>query len=373
MTTTATLPLADQRAAALRSVQSILDGAKSAGRDLTDSEHRTVEDTFKHIEDLDVKLERARKSAETMRRINSLGGPGYNGDDEEHGGMFSEDAKAGLVHAIRSKGSFGTFVKAPTLGGTLLPTSGQQTSLAPVATGVVSLAGLFEQAAATGPSQRVYKLSTGTAGVVAEGAVKPDAGVVASSVDLPLLKLAATFSVSDELAEDAPFLIASIQRQVTIAVLAAENAAIVSALSGASGALTGTGTKAAAIDVLAQAIGQQEGANGITPSAVLMSPADIAVVRAAKASTGGSYILDPLQAGPTTLHGVPLTSTASVPPGTAYLVSAGAGIFYRRGQLRVEAGFTGDDWIRNVMTCRVEERVLPAVVRGELISKLTLT
>ena len=76
---------------------------------------------------------------------------------------------------------------------------------------------------------------------MAEGATKPDAGVVTSAVDLPLLKLAAVFSVSDELAEDAPFLIASfliasIQRQVITAVLAAENAAVVSALSGASGA-----------------------------------------------------------------------------------------------------------------------------------------
>ncbi len=185
--------------------------------------------------------------------------------------------------------------------------------------------------------------------------------------------MAAVFSVSDELSEDAPFLIASIQRQVTIAVLAAENAAVVSALASASGVLTGTGTKAAAIDVLAAAIGVQETASGTTPSAVLMSPSDIAVIRAAKASTGGSYILDPLLAGPTTLHGVPLTSTASVPSGTAYLVSAGAGVFYRRGPLRVESGFTEDDWVRNILTVRVEERVLPAVVSPELVSKLTLT
>jgi len=146
--------------------------------------------------------------------------------------------------------------------------------------------------------QRVYKLSTGTAAVVAEGGVKPDAGVVTSAVDLALLKLAAVFSVSDELAEDAPFLIASIQRQVIIAVLAAENAAIVSALSAASGALTGTGTKALAIDVLAAAIGNAETLNGITPAAVLMSPADIAVVRAAP----GARTRVPAEAGYTSLY-----------------------------------------------------------------------
>jgi hypothetical protein len=44
-----------------------------------------------------------------------------------------------------------------------------------------------------------------------------------------------------------------------------------------------------------------------------------------------------------------------------------------RGALRVETGFTGDDFSRNLVTCRIEERVLPAVVRGELITKITLT
>ena len=104
-----------------------------------------------------------------------------------------------------------------------------------------------------------------------------------------------------------------------------------------------------------------------------MSPADVAVIRAAKASTGGSYLLDRLLAGPTTLNGVPRTSTPSVPSATAYLVSAGAGIFYRRGALRGAADTTGDDWVKNLLTVRVEERVLPAVVRGDLVSKLTLT
>jgi hypothetical protein len=69
---------------------------------------------------------------------------------------------------------------------------------------------------------------------------------------------------------------------------------------------------------------------------------------------------------------VPHTSTPSVPSGTAYLV-APAGVFHRRGPLRVESGFTGDDRVRNLLTVRVEERVLPAVVRPRLTSKLTLT
>ena len=40
----------------------------------------------------------------------------------------TEDQKSHLVRAARSKGSYGTLVKAPTLGGSLLPTTGVRVS-----------------------------------------------------------------------------------------------------------------------------------------------------------------------------------------------------------------------------------------------------
>lgn len=350
------------------------------------TEQTTIEAKFAEIAELDSKIEKAVKSQHLMGQLANLGRNGLTGpgsvagleglDPDElptDGQLFSETQKSQLVSRIRSKGNFSTLVKAPTLGGSLLPTLGSNVSLAPNSLGGMALSELFEQAVAEGPTVRVYKMSTGSAAVVAEGALKPDAGVVTTAVDTALKKIAATFQISDELVEDAPFLIASIQRQVTLAVLVRENIELVSALSGASGAITSTGTKAAAIDVLAAAIGTAEGVNGVTPSAILMAPADVTVVRQAKASTGGSYYVDPLLGGPTTLHGVPLISTPAVPSGTAYLVTNGAGLFYRRGALRVESGFSGDDFSMNLVTVRVEERVLPVVVRGELVSKITLT
>ncbi len=53
-------------------------------------------------------------------------------------------------------------------------------------------------------------MNTATAAVVAEGALKPDAGVTTTAVDLALEKIATTSKVSDELAEDAPFLLAQL-------------------------------------------------------------------------------------------------------------------------------------------------------------------
>ena len=144
-------------------------------------------------------------------------------------------------------------------------------------------------------------------------------------------------------------------------------------LSGASGIQTATGTLATAIDVIATAIGSFEGMVGVTPTALLINPSNLATIRTQKASTGGSYFIDPLGNGPTTIHGVRVYSTGAVPAGTAYLLAGGSVLFYRRGPVQVDSGYTNDDFSRNQSTLRVEERVLPAVIRPSLVMKVTLT
>lgn len=369
-----------QRAAALKAAQDILDGAKAAGRALTTGEDAQIAGHVSRVKELDEQIAAAAKSDALMARIAGLGSGNYTDDldgETAPGELFTEDQKAGLVRAIRSKGSFGTNVrfKAPITGiGIGLPSAGVTTVEAAVPAGMVALRNLFQQAQAESATVRYYRVGTGTAAVVAEGALKPDAGITTVPVDEDLIKIAATFQVGDELGEDAPYLVASIQRQAIMGVLAKENAEIIAAIGGASGILTATGTKAAALDLLATEIGDQQAINGLIPNALVMNPADLAAIRIAKASTGGSYFIDPLSAGPTSIHGVPVLSTGATAPGTAYLLSEGFGVFFTRGQgLRVELGYSGDDWSRNLATTRVEERVLPAITTPAMITKITLT
>lgn len=210
-------------------------------------------------------------------------------------------------------------------------------------------------------------------GIVPEGGIKPESSVSYSPVDAELIKLATRFSLTDELSEDAPFLVREIQQSVLRAVLVRENQLVIDTINATSGVLTGTGASGTLLDIIATEIGEAEAINGQTPTALILNPTNLSTVRTAKASTGGSYFLDPVAAGPVTVHGVPLISTPVVTAGTAYLVTSGFGTFYSRGSLRVEAGFTGDDWIHNRLTIRAEERVLPAVNRPSLVTKLTLT
>ncbi len=257
--------LTEQRKQLLGRAQSFVDRAKATGRDFTASEETEVQAVFSDIQALDVKIQAARKSDDLMAQIAGLGFGADEDDDTAAAGLqFTAEQKAGLVHAVRTKGGYATQVqrKTPTTVGTLLPAFGALVAPAPTPGGVVELRGLFTYQQADGPTVRYYRMTSGTAAVVAEGALKPDAGIVTTAVDTSLVKLAATFKVSDELGEDAPYLARSIQDQAMRALFSAENTHIIGALNAASGVMVATGTQAGALDALAAAIGAAESANG---------------------------------------------------------------------------------------------------------------
>jgi HK97 family phage major capsid protein len=364
----------DQRAAALSAAKTIALKAKAEGRDFTPAESAEVDQHLAKADELGKHLDAAAKAADTMARIGALN-PGDLGED---GTLFSEADAKGFLHAARTKTSFGTTVryKAAMTEGDLLPSVGNAVVNNPDPKAGRALRDLFTAAPASGPTVRYYTLGEADSTlveIVPEDGLKPEINVTYAPVDAELVKLATRFSLTDELSEDAPFLVREIQSAVLRAVLVRENKLVIDTIDATSGILTGTSTAATMIDLLASEIGASEAINGETPTALVVNPVDLAAVRVAKASTGGSYFIDPLSSGPTSIHGVPLIPTAATAAGTAYLLTSGFGTFYSRGSLRVEAGFTGDDWIHNRMTIRAEERVLPVVNRPNLVTKLTLT
>lgn len=350
----------------------IVEAAKAEGRDFTADEAVKVKTWKRRLDEIAEWEDQAKAADAVMHRIKSHGP--IEGFAEGVGD--ADGVKDGLARAVRSKGSFGfnmPMVKeALTVGAIGLPSTGQTVSDPLPATAAVALRDLFDQQAAASGSVRYYTVSSGSADVVAEGGLKPDLGANVEGHNAELVKLATTFSFTDELAEDANWMVSHITREAIRAILVRENALIVAALDATTGALTSTGPVGSAIDVVAGAIGAAEATNGVTPARVVLNPLDLAEVRTAKASTGGSYHVDPLAAGPSTIHGVPLVATPAVAQGSGYMLSPGVGVFYSRNSgLRVETGFTGDDWVHNRVTTRVEERVLPAVIRPSLLTKIT--
>lgn len=297
----------------------------------------------------------------------------YWEDPERGGSLFSADAKAGLVQAVKTRTAYRTEVDRKALVGPLLPAagSGVATGLQPNA--VTSIADLFPNQPAEGPVQRYYRITAGTAGVVAEGQEKPESGTAVTAHDIALLKIAARTRVSDEMSEDAAYLLDAFAADLQAAVVARENTEIVSAFAAASGILTSTGPAGDVVDLVGSAVAGQESISGITPAAVIAHPTQVAGIRALKASTSGVYVADPWTAGPPTLHGLRLVSTTAVAAGTVWVVSGQAAVIYRRGPVTVEIGHDGTDFSTNMRTVIAEERMAPAVVRPQGLTRITLT
>lgn len=372
-----------ERQALLDEARQVVEKVKAEHRDLTTAETVEVDRAFATVKAWDEESRKSREQFDAWLAATSHTSGDMFIDDDRHG-LFTDSEKAAFVHAIRSKTSFSATVpltsrrlKAPMDTGALeLPGVGTSVVANPDPKSTIALRDLLTPAVAGGPTVRYYTIGepgVGDVAIVAEGGLKPEAEVAYAPVDAELVKLATRFTITDELREDAGFLLTEIQSSVLRAVLARENKLIVDTIAATSGILTGTGAAATLLDILADEIGASEAINGQTPTALVLNPSNLASVRIAKASTGGSYFIDPLAAGPTMIHGVPLISTPAVAAGTAYLLTQGFGTFYTRGSLRVEAGHTGDDFIYNRSTIRAEERVLPVVNRPNLVTAITLT
>lgn len=239
-------------------------------------------------------------------------------------------------------------------------------------TAATSLRDLFKQEQAPSGLVRFYRLAYEGADVVAEGDTKPDAKVDSETVNAELKKIATTFKVSDELTEDAPVLFQSVTAEAAAAVLKRENQLIVETLAKTPGIATASTTADNLIDAVADAIAEREADVGVQPGALVLAPRDFATLRQARASGSGQHLVNPFSEAPATLFGMHLFPSNALQPGTAYAVSAGSGVFYYRGDLRIEAGFSGDDWVRNMVTVRAEERVYPAIVQPKRITRITI-
>lgn len=361
-----------ERTQILTHARGIVDGCKAEGRaDLTTHESEQVEDDLAQVKTLDAQIK-------GRNMVNAVLGRGRSGMDWGDGpsptSMFDDEQRAGFTTALKSRGNYATEVSSKTLmTSTLLPPAGTAIEPGLHPTSQFPLASLFTEQPADGPIVRYYRMQAGTAALVSEGGLKGDAGIAVASVDLALEKIAATASVSTELQQDAGFLLQAVELELQAALLARENQLIVDTFGATSGVLTGTGTTANTVDLVAAAVASMEAFSGITPVGFIAHPSVIATVRQAKADSSGVYVVDPTAKAPQTLHGVPLYSSPATNPGTAWLVSGSGVVVYRRGRVMVALGFSNDDFDRNLNTMLGEERVGVAVTRPSSLYKLSLT
>lgn len=94
------------------------------------------------------------------------------------------------------------------------------------------------------------------------------------------------------------------------------------------------------------------------PNGIVMHPSDWWAMRLFKDSDGHCLLGNPQETVPTNLFGVPVVLTRTIAAGTFLLRDfQSTGTLYDRWAQRVEVGFENDDFTRNLVTIRAENRL----------------
>lgn len=234
----------------------------------------------------------------------------------------------------------------------------------------------------------------GNFGLVGENQRKP--GITFpdyESVTETLRKIAGWIKISDEMAEDIPFIVSEINNRLLYQLLMFEEDQL---LNGDGTGLNvrgllnreGIQTEGAAgagdlADAVFRARTKVALATGLQADGLVMNPLDYQNLRLAKDGNGQYFAGGPFTGqygNGTVLQDPPLWGlgntvlTTAVPAGTA-LVGAGkqAATVYRKGGVRVEASnIDGEDFTHNRFTVLAEERLTLAVRRPSAFVKITV-
>jgi len=343
----------------------------------------------KEIEEKTAEIAQAEKKAALLKAI---------GTKEKEDNTMPEKKKAAtlgdaFVETLKAKGEIGKRfdVAAPAFKAA----TDTQTSPA----GAVDFATTFDRNVVTGARTPLVirdlfgaeQISGSTLVYLIEGAIQGAPAVTAEGNEKPqihfadptpktvsLAKVACHIKESDEYINDYPFLASAINGRLLYELGLVEQGKLVTDLLGTSGIQTGTyaatGTATDIADAILQAAMDVQAQTGFAADAIAMNPADWYILRVGKDGDdryyGGGYFGE--QSVPN-IWGIPVCVSASITSGTvvvgAFKTCASV---VTNGGVSVEAVNTNeDDFVKNLMTIRAEERLALAVRRPAGFKKLT--
>lgn len=221
----------------------------------------------------------------------------------------------------------------------------------------------------------------GGVSTVAEGAEKPLTSFGdPTAKTVSLVKIAAHYKESDELIEDAPWLASSINNRGIYLHQKYVEDFLISTLSGTSG--LGTSSDATADGIFKAMMTVQEN-SGFAADAIVINPADYQKLRLAKDGMGqyfgggyffGEYGNNGIVEQPP-IWGLRTVVSSAVSAGTCYVgaFKLGASVVRKGGMSVNIANQNEDDFIKNVVTIVIEERLALAVRYPAAFVKITGT
>lgn len=320
------------------------------------------------IEAKSAEIETAEKKAALLNVI---------GKKEEDKPMEESGIKSlNLDYLKTNRGAVQTYVKAATDAVTkpTIPTVSQNVAEIRYDLGVRDL---FGAEAISGNSYTFFRIGATDLpdafdGTTAEGAEKPQIHPTYTAVTAALVKKAAHLKETDELLNDAPYLESVVRGRGVFELQKAIEAYLVSTLLGTSG-IDVTVNSGITFDNILKAKLAVEANTGYDADAIIINPADLQSLLVTKDGSG-QYLMGGPAYAPygngaygqyLPIWGMKVVSSSAITQGTAIVgaFKACASIITKAGEgLRVEvANQNEDDFVKNMVTVRVEERLLEAV------------
>jgi HK97 family phage major capsid protein len=246
----------------------------------------------------------------------------------------------------------------------------------------LTIADLIPSGATDTPYMRylVENSHTNAAATVAEGAAKPEGAEAFTLVDTRLHKIAETFTVTDEMFSDFPFLRAFLDNRGVLDVRQQEEAQLLNGdgtgenligLLNRSGLQTsivkGTAPSVAGdtdMDVIYRQITAIRTSAFVEPNAVVIDPTSWQNVLLTKSSQGIYYAGGPFAPNAESLWGKRVVVTPRIAAGTALVGDFNQAQIFRKGGITVEASNQhASNFTNNLTTLRMEERLMLLVYR----------
>lgn len=388
------MSLAAERNVALKSAREIAEAAKSAARDLTADEMKTIEDHLQKADEIAGQIEAATKSTDLLNRLSGaeiVEPEAIKQAAEQMGGSLGERfVKSGAYQDFRQSHPSGigsgtpVRIEAKGLGGidelgigqkaTIVTTTGQPAParLPGYRSNLIDEPITFLDLVTTGSTQASWieyaqiVSETNNAAIIAEGELKPLSDVTTAKAEAKAHTYADGFDVTNQTLADDGALAAFMQQRIAWHVRNKVEDVLINGdvASNVKGILNTTGVQAQAfttdvITTIANAMQKVE-ARQVAPQAIVMNPADAWALSLTKEANVGYVLGNPLQQSLNpSPFGVRLVKSNRVAAGTA-LVGNFTGVqLLEREPLSVVAFNQHKDYAqRNMAYVRAELRAL---------------
>ena len=354
----------------LTSMKSELAELKEA---IENDDAEAIEKGLKLTADIEAKEKEVEAAEKKAAILNTIG--------EKQEDTNVEELKSLDLASLKSnRGSVQTYIKAATdpVTAPTIPTVSQRVAEIAHNLGVRDL---FSEEAISGNSYTYFRMGATDLpdsfdGTTSQGNEKPQIHPTYTTVTSALVKKAAHLKETDELLNDAPYLESVVRGRGVYELRKVIESYLVSNILGTSG-IDVTVNSGISFDNLLKAKMAVNANTGYDAEAIIINPTDLQTLLLTKDGSGGS-VGQYLMGGPAyapygnglygaylPIWGMKVVATSAISQGTA-LVGAFrscASIITKAGEgLRVEvANQNEDDFVKNMVTVRIEERLLEAV------------